>query len=105
MERLRSSRAKLLEHYRRAGERPCGPRPGALLVPEVMEQEWLTLRAAEESPPEALAQVGTSCGAGAAPSSGRLPEAGVLSAALQPSLRSPGGLGVPLPQRAWGVVL
>ncbi|NWS20577.1 RIP protein, partial [Pachyramphus minor] len=41
LERLRSSRAKLLERYRRAGDgaRP-GPAPGALLVQEVMEQEW-----------------------------------------------------------------
>ncbi|XP_074968888.1 RPA-interacting protein [Phalacrocorax aristotelis] len=47
-ERLRSSRAKLLERYRRAGERVRGAGPGALLVPEVMEQEWQTL---QESPP------------------------------------------------------
>ncbi|NXH68399.1 RIP protein, partial [Hydrobates tethys] len=38
MERLRSSRAKLLDRYRQAGERACGS--GALLVREVMEQEW-----------------------------------------------------------------
>ncbi|XP_039245273.1 RPA-interacting protein isoform X1 [Pipra filicauda] len=45
LERLRSSRAKLLERYRRAGDgaRP-GPAPGALLVQEVMEQEWRELR-------------------------------------------------------------
>ncbi|NXM70219.1 RIP protein, partial [Serilophus lunatus] len=41
MERLRSSRAKLLDRYRRAG---AGPGPGALLVQEVMEQEWRVLR-------------------------------------------------------------
>ncbi|XP_061868309.1 RPA-interacting protein isoform X2 [Colius striatus] len=41
MERLRSSRAKLLARYRQAGQRP-----GALLVREVMEQEWRTLQAA-----------------------------------------------------------
>ncbi|NXT37429.1 RIP protein, partial [Pelecanoides urinatrix] len=40
MERLRSSRAKLLDRYRQAGERACGPAMGALLVREVMEQEW-----------------------------------------------------------------
>ncbi|NXV86225.1 RIP protein, partial [Calonectris borealis] len=40
MERLRSSRAKLLDRYRQAGERACGPATGALLVQEVMEQEW-----------------------------------------------------------------
>ncbi|KFP46511.1 RPA-interacting protein B, partial [Cathartes aura] len=32
MERLRSSRAKLLDRYRQAGERVCGPATGALLV-------------------------------------------------------------------------
>ncbi|NXE78436.1 RIP protein, partial [Cochlearius cochlearius] len=51
MERLRSSRAKLLDRYRQAGERACGPAAGALLVPEVMELEWQTLRAAEQSRP------------------------------------------------------
>ncbi|NXO49239.1 RIPA protein, partial [Aramus guarauna] len=61
MERLRSSRAKLLDRYRQAGERPRGP--GTLLVQEVMEQEWQTLQAAQESLPalggteEALAQM------------------------------------------------
>ncbi|NXY76551.1 RIPA protein, partial [Glareola pratincola] len=59
MERLRSSRAKLLDRYRRAGERVCGPAAGALLVQEVMELEWQGL---QESPPdpggkEALAQM------------------------------------------------
>ncbi|NXF07362.1 RIP protein, partial [Smithornis capensis] len=44
LERLRSSRAKLLDRYRRAGDGPCGPGPGALLVQEVMEQEWQVLR-------------------------------------------------------------
>ncbi|NXP22935.1 RIP protein, partial [Scytalopus superciliaris] len=42
LERLRSSRTKLLDRYRRAGA--CGPAPGALLVQEVMEQEWQGLR-------------------------------------------------------------
>uniref|UniRef100_A0A8B9GMQ5 RPA interacting protein n=1 Tax=Amazona collaria TaxID=241587 RepID=A0A8B9GMQ5_9PSIT len=41
MERLRSSRAKLLERYRQAGGSPSGP----ALVQEVMEQEWRTLQA------------------------------------------------------------
>ncbi|KAM6402955.1 RPA-interacting protein [Rhynochetos jubatus] len=62
VERLRSSRAKLLDRYRRAGAMVCGPAVGALLVREVMEQEWQTLRAARESQPalggkEALAQM------------------------------------------------
>lgn len=70
MERLRSSRAKLLDRYRQAGERACGPAAGALLVQEVMELEWQGL---QESPPdpggkEALAQVSTRSGAGAASS-------------------------------------
>ncbi|NXY92295.1 RIPA protein, partial [Alcedo cyanopectus] len=60
MERLKSSRAKLLDRYRQAGEGTCGP--GALLVPEVMEQEWQTLRAAQQNLPDlagrgALAQM------------------------------------------------
>ncbi|NWX51021.1 RIPA protein, partial [Steatornis caripensis] len=62
MERLRSSRAKLLDRYRQAGERACGPAAGALLVQEVMEQEWQTLQAAQDSRParggpEGLAQM------------------------------------------------
>ncbi|NWR20479.1 RIPA protein, partial [Emberiza fucata] len=44
MERLRSSRAKLLDRYRQAGDGACGAAPGALLVREVMEQEWQELR-------------------------------------------------------------
>uniref|UniRef100_A0A8C0U092 RPA interacting protein n=1 Tax=Cyanistes caeruleus TaxID=156563 RepID=A0A8C0U092_CYACU len=44
MERLRSSRAKLLDRYRQAGDGACGAAPGALLVQEVMEQEWQELR-------------------------------------------------------------
>lgn len=44
MERLKSSRAKLLDRYRQAGDGPCGAAPGALLVQEVMEQEWQELR-------------------------------------------------------------
>ncbi|NXG54453.1 RIPA protein, partial [Hemiprocne comata] len=60
MERLRSSRAKLLDRYRQAGERVSGP--AALLVQEVMEQEWQTLQGAQERLPslrggEALAQM------------------------------------------------
>ncbi|XP_049657971.1 RPA-interacting protein [Accipiter gentilis] len=62
MERLRSSRAKLLDRYRQAGERVCGPATGTLLVREVMEQEWQTLQAAQDGQPprrgtEALAQM------------------------------------------------
>uniref|UniRef100_A0A8C3KQJ8 RPA interacting protein n=1 Tax=Calidris pygmaea TaxID=425635 RepID=A0A8C3KQJ8_9CHAR len=49
MERLRSSRAKLLDRYRQAGERVYGPAAGALLVQEVMELEWQGL---QESPPD-----------------------------------------------------
>ncbi|XP_030318362.1 RPA-interacting protein [Calypte anna] len=60
MERLRSSRAKLLDRYRRAGDGVCGP--AALLVQEVMEQEWQTLQDGQETLPslrtgEALAQM------------------------------------------------
>ncbi|XP_076210845.1 RPA-interacting protein [Aptenodytes patagonicus] len=62
MERLRNSRAKLLDRHRRAGERVRGQAVGALLVQEVMEQEWQTLQAAQGSLPslrgeEALAQM------------------------------------------------
>ncbi|XP_015736147.1 RPA-interacting protein [Coturnix japonica] len=39
LERLRSSRERLLTRYRQAG-----PGPGALLVPEVMEGEWRNMR-------------------------------------------------------------
>ncbi|XP_009317048.1 PREDICTED: RPA-interacting protein B-like, partial [Pygoscelis adeliae] len=38
MERLRNSRAKLLDRHRQAGERARGQAVGALLVQEVMEQ-------------------------------------------------------------------
>ncbi|NWH75829.1 RIP protein, partial [Piaya cayana] len=50
LERLRSSRAQLLERYRRGAE--DGTARGALLVPEVMEQEWQALQAggAAQSP-------------------------------------------------------
>ncbi|NWI85479.1 RIP protein, partial [Pitta sordida] len=47
LERLRSSRAKLLERYRRAGDAPGS---GALLVQEVMEQEWQVLRDGGQQP-------------------------------------------------------
>ncbi|NXJ90310.1 RIP protein, partial [Corythaixoides concolor] len=57
MERLRSSRAKLLERYRQAGGRARGPAPGTLLVQEVMEQEWQTLQGAQQRAKEALAQM------------------------------------------------
>ncbi|NXW91172.1 RIPA protein, partial [Alopecoenas beccarii] len=57
MERLRSSRAKLLDRYRQAGDRECGP--GALLVREVMEQEWQRLQEGLPGGPgeEALGQM------------------------------------------------
>ncbi|KAF1398778.1 RPA-interacting protein A, partial [Spheniscus humboldti] len=62
MERLRNSRAKLLDRHRQAGERARGQAAGALLVQEVMEQEWQTLQAVQGSLPslrgkEALAQM------------------------------------------------
>ncbi|NWR84840.1 RIP protein, partial [Furnarius figulus] len=47
LERLKNSRTKLLDRYRRtgaAGAGADGPAPGALLVQEVMEQEWQVLR-------------------------------------------------------------
>lgn len=71
MERLRSSRAKLLDRYRQAGDRVCGPATGALLVREVMELEWQTLQAGQQSLPalgstEALAQVSADAWAGTA---------------------------------------
>lgn len=64
MERLRNSRAKLLDRHRQAGERVRGQAVGTLLVQEVMEQEMQTLQAAQGSLPslrgkEALAQVST----------------------------------------------
>uniref|UniRef100_A0A669PSQ8 RPA-interacting protein N-terminal domain-containing protein n=1 Tax=Phasianus colchicus TaxID=9054 RepID=A0A669PSQ8_PHACC len=47
LERLRSSRERLLRRYRQAG-----PGPGALLVPEVMEREWRSLQAERGDPDE-----------------------------------------------------
>ncbi|NXS04367.1 RIPB protein, partial [Oxylabes madagascariensis] len=44
LERLRSSRAQLLDRYRRAGDGASAAAPGALLVQEVMEQEWQELQ-------------------------------------------------------------
>ncbi|NXO94371.1 RIP protein, partial [Certhia brachydactyla] len=44
LERLRSSRAQLLDRYRQAGDGAIAAAPGALLVQEVMEQEWQELR-------------------------------------------------------------
>ncbi|XP_074046590.1 RPA-interacting protein [Macrotis lagotis] len=57
LQRMRSSRARLLEKYRRGGSAP-----GGLVAQEVMEAEWLALRPPPESPAaprssEALAQV------------------------------------------------
>uniref|UniRef100_A0A8C4JHI3 RPA interacting protein n=1 Tax=Dromaius novaehollandiae TaxID=8790 RepID=A0A8C4JHI3_DRONO len=51
VERLRNSRAKLLDRYRQAGARVGASAAGALLVREVMEQEWQALRSAPESLP------------------------------------------------------
>ncbi|NXV81137.1 RIPA protein, partial [Atlantisia rogersi] len=51
VERLRSSRAKLLDRYRQAGDRASGPAAGTLLVREVMAQEWQALQAAQQSRP------------------------------------------------------
>ncbi|NWS32157.1 RIP protein, partial [Polioptila caerulea] len=50
LERLRSSRAQLLERYRGAGTGTgaCAAAPGALLVQEVMEQEWQELQDGEQ---------------------------------------------------------
>ncbi|XP_065588248.1 RPA-interacting protein [Cyrtonyx montezumae] len=56
LERLRSSRERLLRRYRRAG-----PGPGALLVPEVMEREWRSLQAEQRGQRE-LQQVGAAVG-------------------------------------------
>uniref|UniRef100_A0A8V1AGY7 RPA interacting protein n=1 Tax=Gallus gallus TaxID=9031 RepID=A0A8V1AGY7_CHICK len=47
LERLKSSRERLLHRYRQAG-----PGPGALLVPEVMEREWRCLQAERGAPGE-----------------------------------------------------
>ncbi|NXU52716.1 RIP protein, partial [Turnix velox] len=59
MERLRNSRAKLLDRYRQAGEGGYGPATGALLVQEVMEMEWQGLQDMSPVPggTEALAQM------------------------------------------------
>ncbi|XP_076023671.1 RPA-interacting protein isoform X2 [Genypterus blacodes] len=45
VERLKSSRSRVLERYRQTGE---GPRPGgSIMVQEVMEEEWSALQAEE----------------------------------------------------------
>ncbi|XP_038669547.1 RPA-interacting protein [Scyliorhinus canicula] len=44
VERLKNSRAKLLDRYRHVGDNPnCSPN-GSLLVQEVMEEEWRALK-------------------------------------------------------------
>ncbi|EMP41048.1 RPA-interacting protein A, partial [Chelonia mydas] len=62
VERLKNSRAKLLDRYRQAGENVHCHAPGALLVQEVMEEEWQALQSVNVSLPslrrkEALSQV------------------------------------------------
>ncbi|XP_078404885.1 RPA-interacting protein [Cetorhinus maximus] len=45
VERLKNSRAKLLDRYRHLGENPSCNLSGSLLVQEVMEEEWRALKA------------------------------------------------------------
>ncbi|XP_019400987.1 PREDICTED: RPA-interacting protein isoform X2 [Crocodylus porosus] len=51
LERMKSSRAQLLDRYRRARERGHARARGALLAREVMEEEWQALRSAGTGPP------------------------------------------------------
>ncbi|XP_055970932.1 RPA-interacting protein [Sorex fumeus] len=56
LERMRNSRDRLLSRYRRAGGNTGERKQNALLVQEVMEEEWKTLQSME-SAPAALAQL------------------------------------------------
>ncbi|XP_062031183.1 RPA-interacting protein isoform X2 [Lepus europaeus] len=57
LERMRNSRDRLLTRFRQAGGGEPGRAQNALLVQEVMEEEWSALQAGERSP-EASAQLG-----------------------------------------------
>ncbi|XP_074870142.1 RPA-interacting protein [Carettochelys insculpta] len=50
VERLKNSRAKLLDRYRQAGENACSSARGAL-VQEVMEEEWQALQSVNRNLP------------------------------------------------------
>ncbi|XP_015361400.1 RPA-interacting protein isoform X3 [Marmota marmota marmota] len=56
LERMRNSRDRLLNSYRQIGSSMPGRGQNALLVQEVMEEEWKSLQSSEYCP-EALAQL------------------------------------------------